>query len=328
MQLLSKKTYLRSGFGVAHDMAITKNFVVMFQAPVHFDPVPWIFGQKCLGQCITQPDDMKATATSKLHLFPRDPSLSSNGNKSDEALSPITIDIPMSFSFHTVNAFESSDGKTLSVDAVMTERMFMAETQSTAYPTQPIWDTINYSQDLPPYSIRRYTIDLTTRSLLNIQTMTGSWSKTVDFPTIHPKCVSKPYRYTYVLAGINAEHVTPVQGLCKVDVQQGMEIQKWIPKHEYQFLTELVFVPRGSDDDNNNNNNNDEDYGYLVGYLLNGRERTKSQFVVFDARDITKGPIVQATLKTGLAHALHGTFVKGYTPSMNEALSSYTAANK
>jgi carotenoid cleavage dioxygenase-like enzyme len=51
-----------------------------------------------------------------------------------------------------------------------------------------------------------------------------------------------------------------------------------------------------------------EDDGYLLSFLWDGREQ-KTYFVVFDARDVSRGPLHKLPVPTNVPFGLHGTFV-------------------
>jgi hypothetical protein len=63
---------------------------------------------------------------------------------------------------------------------------------------------------------------------------------------------------------------------------------------------------------NTNGENSNEDSGYLVTYLFNGKTK-ESEFVIFDAENVSKGPISRQKLPTNIPFALHGSFAQGLT---------------
>merc|ERR1712146_549817 len=112
-------------------------------------------------------------------------------------------------------------------------------------------------------------------------------------------------RYVYGSCGSDTAQSTPVQGLLKIDTKTDTEI-KWMgEKHEY--LGESIFVARpgrgmeGAEDD-----------GYVLSLLFDGKEN-KSEFVIFDAKDIAKGPISQQQLPVQVPFGLHGNWVPDLT---------------
>jgi carotenoid cleavage dioxygenase-like enzyme len=133
---------------------------------------------------------------------------------------------------------------------------------------------------------------------------------------IHPSYASRPYKYAWCLSSPGTSQVSPVQGLIKVDAEAGEVVQKWIPE-SYEYLAEVIFVPRSEK----------EEDGYLIGYLMNGNEK-RTSLAIFDAANVAQGPISKTELKgTFLSHLLHGTFVPGFTPSMDDTVKASFAKN-
>jgi all-trans-8'-apo-beta-carotenal 15,15'-oxygenase len=331
------------GFSLSHDIAITSRYVVMFHLSTTVDLFPFLVGAKSFAQCISPTSSTAGLAGqagstgSCFYFLPRP---SARGVKVD----PISVPVPNGFAFHLVNAYETTCSNTghelVIVDAIMANRMAVTDKDVTTLDAtadrerRPLWETIDFAS-LPAYSFRRYYFDLSTRSLLRIVPMTGAdhsgsstsmrgqahtfrikESITVDFPVVHPAKVGQPYRYAYVLGSASSTTVSPVQGLLKIDALAGRCIARWMPSTEDEFLSEVVFIPRSKPDDVDTDI--DEDYGYLLGYLMNGRLRTTS-VVVFDAKEIGMGPICNVTLRQPfLSHSLHGIFVPNFAPDVND----------
>ena len=312
-QLLYRASHVFPRVGLNHDCAITDNYFVFFQSPARIDPLPFVLGQKGVGQCFEFDND---AASSKLVLVPR-----------GKAGSPIEIDIPRTFTFHTANAFEDPVDGTVVVDTVIADTMLMTTDGNDGYPDRPIWETTDLQGGMIPYQLRRIRVDPSHNSggsFVSQQEMTAA-AKTVEFPTVHPAYVGKPYRYVYCGGSPSDTVMSPIQAVCKVDVVQGEIIQKWLPEPQC-FVSELSFVPRSSSSSQNErvedeDEDEEEDDGYLVGYMMDGKERTSS-LVIFDAKDVAQGPIKTCRLKAFIPHALHGTFVPGLVPELTEEVAA------
>jgi all-trans-8'-apo-beta-carotenal 15,15'-oxygenase len=303
MTLLYQKSY--SGFpgiGLSHDCAITKDYFVFFQSKTTFDPLPFVLGRAGPAQCIQ--DDPNAT-TSSLILIPR-------GKDTNDPV--VIIDTPKMFAFHIANAYQNEQDGTLVADMVLADSMLMGSSKDSTYPERPIWETFDFDDDGLKYQLRRVKVDLTTMSFVSMDSMTDGIAN-CEFPVIHPRVVGKDYRYAYVAASNTIERNAVVQGLAKVDVQRGLVVDRWRPER-HEFLGEVSFCPRPD-------GNDEEDHGYLIGYLLNGRDRS-SELVIFDAKAVGAGPISRTKLRYMINHSLHGTFVPHYTPEMTpEVVSSF-----
>ena len=291
MNLVYRTKHVIPGFGLAHDCTISENYLGVFQAPSNFDPLPFVLGQKGVGQCITW--DNEATS-SKFHLVPRTP----DGQV-------ISIDVPKTFNFHVANMFEDADG-TVVCDVVLADFLMMADTQNTVYPEKPLWETVDFaSGEIPKYSLTRIRVDPKQATLVSFEKLTESAAATVDFPAIHPDYISRPYSLAYIGCSASATDMSPLQGLLKLNVQTGEALEKWLPAEEHEYLSEFVFVPRGEG----------EEDGYLLGYKMDAKNK-KTSVVLFDAKNLSQGPVVESELDIFLPHALHGTFVPGFTPKM------------
>jgi len=271
-------------FAVTHDTAITDNYFVFAVAPVKFDPVPFVLGQKSAAQCIEYDGD---NSPSQFILVPRDP-------EKEETI----IEAPAHFNFHNANAFEDADGNVV-LDQVNTPYMILTDSSSGE---EPIWNTVDWEADVPATQLERWTLDPRTKTVVSRGRIT---SEQPEFPTVAPVAVGQPYKYMYSGAARDSNVKGPVGAYIKVDMET-QECQKW-KAEPYEFVGEPVFAPRKLPDGSFATG---EDDGYLLSYIFNGRDM-QSDFVVFDAKDITKGPVSRIPLKDYIPHGLHGKFVPG-----------------
>jgi all-trans-8'-apo-beta-carotenal 15,15'-oxygenase len=327
---LYRRSYTLPGAGIGHDMAITCNWFVFFRSSCDFDPVPYLLGRKGPAQCFTWSE---AATSSTIHLVPR-------GAGRTEDTSPISLEIQPCFCFHVCNAFEEESANQLVVDVVVANKMFMGKVDSNQYPEKPIMETMDWSKTGPPsFQLKRFVIDLAARRVISNTTLSvvpaepgvlhsgQPASATVDFPVIHPDYVGKPYRYAYLGGCASPTAMGPLQGLLKLDVQLGCVVEKWLPL-PHEFLSEVTVVPRcrlmfsnESVSSPSSRHERFEDEAYLLGYLVNGRDRT-SELVLFDASCISDGPISRAPLRAMIPHPLHGTFAEGFTPRLTDLVRS------
>lgn len=297
MELIYKKKYPGfPGIGVSHDCAITKDFFLFLQAPVKFDPLPFLLGRKGPAQCIENDDEAQY---SSLILIPR----------GKEQSDPIVIQTPKIFTFHLSNAFQDDQKGELVVDMILADSMMMAETTSSDYPTQPIWETFDFDNGLK-YELRRVRVDLKTKSFVSMKSMTDGIAN-VEFPVVNPAVVRKDYQYAYISASNTAVRNGVVQGLAKVDVQKEEIVDQWRPAN-HEFLGEVSFCTRPS---KGKEADTAEDFGYLITYLFNGKDKS-SELVIFDAQNIGMGPVSRTPLAHMMNFNLHGVFLPGYTPEM------------
>ena len=104
--------------------------------------------------------------------------------------------------------------------------------------------------------------------------------------------------------------------MIKIDTE-ALTDSKWLGEpHEY--LGECIFVAK--------ENGKDEDDGYVLSILTNGKENT-SQFVIFDAKDISKGPISRLDIKgTNIPFGLHGSWAQGLVFSEEDIVRKWKAS--
>jgi all-trans-8'-apo-beta-carotenal 15,15'-oxygenase len=294
--LMYERSTILPGIAIGHDMAITENYFCFLRAPTTFDPIPFLLGRKGPAQCFGFDD---SGTPSTLYLVPR------HGSTAEI----VSINVPASFCFHLSNAFEDPETGYITIDAVQADDMLMADTCG-SYPNKPIWETVNFDRDVPPYAMVRTVVDPVSRRLLSQTPLTKTAGTTVDFPIVHPDYVGQPYKYAFLATSSSSKRMGPLQGLLKMNVHEGSVMEKWLPE-PHQFLSEASVIPRSS---------REEDV-YLVGYLLDGKAQTSS-LVVFDGENISQGPISMASLHQMMPHSLHGVFVPNFCPKLDERVRS------
>ncbi len=270
-QLLSQQTRTIPGFAFLHDFAITPHYAIFFQNPVRFNPLPFLFGLRGAGQCVSFDPGQPTRAI----VIPRDPA------------QPVqTLETDPGFVFHHANAYETPDGH-LVVDSVCYD----------SFPTlDPAADFLDVDFDqIPAGSLWRSHLNLQTQTLER----TCLEPRCCEFPSLHPRHVGQPYRYVYLAAAHHPTGNAPLQGLTKLDLETG-DRQFWslAPRG---FATEPVFVPRPG--------GTAEDDGWVLMLSYNA-ERHCSDVLVFAAPEIDRGPVATIHLPIHLPYGLHGSFVE------------------
>ena len=247
-QLLRRHAHSVPGFAFMHDFAITPNYCIFFQAPISFNPVPYLLGLKGAGQCL----QVKQNQPTQVIVIPR------NGTDPVQL-----IPVETGFVFHHANAFEQ-DGK-LYVDSV-------------CYATLPAVDpTEDYREvrfsNLDPGQLFRFKFDLKTQSVEH-QLIEP---RCCEFPVTHPDKVGQPYRYVYLGAAHNPTGNAPLQSVIKVDLVSG-ERQLWSAA-PCGFAGEPIFVPHP--------NGQSEDEGWLLLLTFNSKTEC-SELVILNAQDLSE----------------------------------------
>lgn len=118
-----------------------------------------------------------------------------------------------------------------------------------------------------------------------------------EFPQTHPEWQGRPYRFAYLA---RSTHSTPWHnGVAKLDYQTNQLDKYDFPSH--QFVGEPVFAPRQG--------GVEEDDGYLLVDVYDGLEK-RSHVAIFDAKDVTRGPIARLRLPVHMPFGFHGNWVK------------------
>jgi all-trans-8'-apo-beta-carotenal 15,15'-oxygenase len=94
----------------------------------------------------------------------------------------------------------------------------------------------------------------------------------------------------------------------KVDTLSKTEV-KWLAQ-PHEFIGEPIFMPKAS-------GQADEDDGYIV-CTLHDCKSMKSYTLLFDAKDLEKGPAVKSEHPVFVPQGLHGTFANGITHNFDD----------
>lgn len=261
-----------AGFAFMHDFAITPNYCIFVQNPVSFNPIPFVAGFKGAAECI----QFNPKEPTKVVVIPR-------GGEGEVRF----YDTEPCFVFHHANAFEQ-DGK-LILDSICYDN----------FPS--IDDAEDYSKvdfdHVPASNLWRFTIDLATKAV-GVDVLI---ERACEFPAMNPKNVGRDYRYLYLGAAHGDRGNAPLQALIKRDMQTGEE-QFWSAAPR-GFSGEPLFVARPG--------GQQEDEGWVLLWLYNA-ERDRTELAIFNAQDITTGPIAKLNLKHRVPYGLHGSFTANY----------------
>eukprot|EP01041_Mallomonas_annulata_P002508 gene2508-4878_t len=286
LKVVAQRTVSIPGFVFFHDFVATEKYYVFDQSPTKFDATPFLLGLKSAGESISFESDKPAV----IYLIPRD------------GISPM-IQIPVNshFNFHFSNAHDDDNGNVI-IDIIQSSKMVLTPQKDR---TIPVWLQTDIKDKLPFANLVRYT--LTPNKIDNTWSYTSKiLSHThTEFPAINPKFHGQKNRFSFSNCGVDPDAPSPEKALMKIDIQTNT-VTKWFSE-PYEFLGEPAFASR-----KNAPVDAEEDDGYLLSYLFNGKTKT-SEFVIFDASDIEKGPISRQLLPTNVPFSFHGNFVQGLT---------------
>jgi all-trans-8'-apo-beta-carotenal 15,15'-oxygenase len=245
-QVIRQHSHAVPGFAFIHDFAITPNYCIFFQAPVSFNPLPYLLGFKGVGQCITVRTDQPTQAI----FIPR------HGSESVKI-----VPVKAGFIFHHANAFER-DGKIV-VDSICYKELPSVE------PGED-YLTVKF-ENLAPGQLWRFEFDLTANQV-NPQLVEP---RCCEFPVVHPDRVGRANRYTYMGAAHEPTGNAPLQAILKIDWETG-DRQLWSAA-PHGFVSEPIFVPQP--------NYQTEDEGWLLTLVFNGQQE-RSELMILDAQEL------------------------------------------
>ena len=107
-------------------------------------------------------------------------------------------------------------------------------------------------------------------------------------------------KYRYVYSVTNTPGYFQFDGLSKDDLQTGE--QQHFDFGEQRYGSEPAFAPKI--------NPQSEDDGYVVS-IITDTKLDRSEFVMFDAKDISAGPICQVILPHRISSGVHATWARG-----------------
>lgn len=296
--IVRKTAHSVPGFAFIHDFAITPNYCILFQNPVAFNPIPFALGMRGAGECIKFQGDQPT----KVLIIPRrSPTTLGKGRSPLTPLgrgkSPLTplekggdkskvqiLETQSGFVFHHANAFEKDDE--IVIDSICYEALPEVEPESDFRDTD--------FESLKPGQLWRFHLNLKDNTVRRELTE----SRCCEFPSVHPEKVGRECRYIYMGATHSTQGNAPLQAFEKVDLETG-EKQVWSAAPT-GYASEPNFVPRDRD--------GDEDDGWLIGLVYDSIHH-RSDVVIFDAKDLKKGPIARLHLKHHIPYGLHGNFV-------------------
>lgn len=128
-------------------------------------------------------------------------------------------------------------------------------------------------------------------------------------------------QYYYIGIGRGDDTPTPLQGIAKLSVGSNPNptpLSQWLGERG-EFITEASYAPRAGKAEEG-----DEDDGYILAISSTpsledgGQGAGQSSLLVFDARDLSKGPLHRLPLPTYIPYGLHGTYIPNLTCDIAE----------
>ena len=245
------------GMVMVHDMSLTGRYAVVYDMTVTVD-IDMAFAGRF-------PFTWNPDYGARLGLLPRE----------GEAADIVWIDVPLSYVFHPMNAFDDADGNVV-IDLCVYDRMFDHDLLG------PFGDS------LP--RLERWTLNPQARTCSTVVIH----EQPVEFPRHRGALTGLPYRYGY---GTSPTPDRPWVTL-KYDLTTG---QRQVFDHgPGRSAGEPVFVSRPDA--------SAEDDGWLVTFV-HDVPAGKAELVVLDAQDFARGEVARVLLPQRVPFGFHGNWV-------------------
>eukprot|EP00871_Galdieria_phlegrea_P003714 jgi/Galph1/4343/GphlegSOOS_G3011.1 len=273
-----------------HDFCFSKNYYVFLTSFLHLKFLSLIgalLGLKPIISAVT----MDTTKDALLILIPR-PSGEEKFRTSSEPIM-ISLNEPL-FTIHLGNAYEVDD--TLHLYAC-SFKSFMLGHEFGYHPCKPGWYQPEENGGGAAQNLIHFEVDMKAKSLKKKQ-----WEDNVacDFPEVHPKREGTFCRYLYTTSSIHDDLFFPFQAVIKYDLMKHTK-ESWQCEDSRDFIGETIFVPKQHCEK--------EDEGFLLAAIYHSKME-KVDFYIFDATNITKGPICCIPAPEPFPYGFHGSFTE------------------
>lgn len=252
-----------------HDFAVTERHAVFFDLPAVFDLHDLMAGK---GAISWQPQH-----GARIGVLPRDA-------ETGEAVRWIEVD-PF-YVFHFLNAWDSADGRTVTVVGCRNSRLPIAFGDDGMEPgVRP--------------TLHRWVLDLDAGTVTDEELDDRSG----DFPRIAPANETRPGRYGYLAISASKDAFDGgFDGLAKYDLATGTKQEHLLP--EGVQCGEAVFAPDPG--------GSAEDDGWVLDLVVDKATRD-TELWVLDAHDVTAAPVAKVKMPRRVPAGFHGSWFPGIT---------------
>ncbi|PRP77833.1 hypothetical protein PROFUN_14152 [Planoprotostelium fungivorum] len=285
--LIQERTTELESYYYCHDLAITENYYLVHHSPfVSFDTTTIakvVSGWNAPGELMRYYPNVPC----RIIVIPR------NKESSEEIR---YLDIPPCHIYHHINAYEV-DGHIKLSSVCIGENFNMKFDQK-------VWLS-NFSEE--PGHVYNFDIDLGSNTIKRELVDESA----CEFPTHHPDIDGRDWRYAYLMASEKGFDHIPFQDVIKMHMRmeknlkrgqfdvKGTNRQVWSSRGEHGAIGEPVFVAREG--------GKNEDDGWVLVQVYYFREH-KTQILVLDATELSRGPIARLKLSHHTPFTFHGTF--------------------
>jgi len=206
----------------------------------------------------------------------------------------VTVEVENLVCDEFANSFELEDRKVV-LDVVVADSW---DRGRVADASRSRWEAEDPSQR-PRHRLVRYEVDLASKAV----TKREICGRHLSFTSVNPEMVGKKHQFVFAAVAHGEDEVGPMGGIAKIDVDSG-SLDVWTVKPT-EFVSEPMFVSRKE--------SQGEDDGYLITVVFDGAAE-KSDVVILDAKDVSRGPVTRFSLRAAIPHGLgRGWWQKGMT---------------
>ncbi len=245
-----------------HDCAITENNILVLDMPVTFSMKALVGGQRF-------PYRWNAAHQARIGLCPL------NGSAKDT----IWCEVTPCYVFHTANAYERADGRTI-VDVVTHDRVFSESI---------------HGPDSTHIQLERWIIDPVARRVER----TVLDDNPQEFPRYDERLTGRDYRYIYAVGQpAGSDLSAPATHLIRTDLKDHTRTVRNFPEHQHPG--EFVFIPRKAA--------GPEDDGWLMGLVIDSHRQT-TDLLILNADDFEGTPQAVITIPHQIPPGFHGNWI-------------------
>ncbi|XP_021280006.1 carotenoid 9,10(9',10')-cleavage dioxygenase 1 [Herrania umbratica] len=261
-----------------HDFAITENYAIFLDLPLHFRPKEMVKEKKMIYS-------FDASKKARFGVLPR---------YAKDDLLIRWFELPNCFIFHNANAWEEEDEIVL-----ITCRL-----------ENPDLDMVNgeVKEKLENFNNELYEMRFNMKTGLASQKQLSV--SAVDFPRVNESYTGRKQRYVY---GTTLDSIAKVTGIVKFDlhaepeagkakIEVGGNVQGLFDLGPGRFGSEAIFVPREP------GTTSEEDEGYLI-FFVHDENTGKSSVNVIDAKTMSADPVAVVELPHMVPYGFHAFFV-------------------
>jgi len=222
--------------------------------------------RSCRGCSVRFPFRWNPDYGSRLGFLPRE----------GEAADIVWVDVPVCYSFHPMNAYDTDDGSVV-IDLCVYDRMFDKHRNGP------------FEENLA--RLEHWVLNPATRT----SSITVVDASEQEFPRHRGSLTTKPYRFGYCAATSAKQPEWPT---LKHDL---VTSERWTFDHGIgRSAGEPVFVPRAG--------SIEEDDGWLMTFV-HDVPNGKAELVVLDAQDFSRGEVARVLLPQRIPYGFHGNWV-------------------